>query len=123
VDTLTGGAGSDQFVLGYNGVNILADQITDYVSGEDLLVIDLASFGISSSNLNLISSGSVNTASFIKGPGVRALDPNDYFLLDTAQSLLKFDPDGSGALSAVDVVRFVGVVDAAFGGTDLFVAV
>jgi Ca2+-binding RTX toxin-like protein len=123
VDTLSGGAGSDQFVLGYNGLNTVADQITDFVSGQDLLVIDLASFGISSANLSLQSSGTLNAASFVKGPGVRALDTNDYFLLDTAQSLLKFDPDGSGPLAALDVVRFVGVVDAAFNGADLFIAV
>ena len=123
VDTLSGGAGSDQFVLGYNGLNTVADQITDFASGQDLLVIDLASFGISTANLNLQSSGTLNAASFVKGPGVRALDTNDYFLLDTAQSLLKFDQDGSGPLAAMDVVRFVGVVDAAFNGADLFIAV
>lgn len=123
VDTLSGGAGSDQFVLSYNGLNLVADQISDFASGQDLLVVDLASFGISSSNLKLQSSGTVNADSFIKGPGIRALDPNDYFLLDTAQSLLKFDPDGSGPLAAMDVVRFVGIVDPATNGADLFIAV
>lgn len=121
-DTLTGGAGSDQFVISKNLSTETVDNITDFTSGLDLLVMDLQSFGINPVALGLSSSGTVSAASFVKGPGVRALDNNDYFLLDTAQGLLKFDVDGNGAGVAIDLVKFVGVVDVNYSGTDIYVA-
>jgi Ca2+-binding RTX toxin-like protein len=123
VDTLTGGEGSDQFIITYNGAGSNPDRITDFTPGHDLLVIDLASLGIVPEALGLLSSGIVADDSFVKGAGARALDLNDYFLLDTAQGLLMFDPDGSGILEAVELVQLVGVDYAAMSGADIFVGV
>lgn len=122
-DTLTGGAGSDQFIISKNANGQAADSITDFVSGTDLLVIDLQSYGINPVSLGLSSSGTVAGASFVKGAGVRALDTNDYFLLDTAQGILKFDADGSGSGVAIDLVKFVGIVDTNFAAADVYIAI
>jgi Ca2+-binding RTX toxin-like protein len=105
VDTLTGGQGADTFVMSYNGDEIDADLITDFTSGEDLLVVDLASFGISAEELGLASSGLVDDASFVSGAGASALDNNDHFIFDTAQGLLLFDSDGSGDSEALTIAR------------------
>jgi Ca2+-binding RTX toxin-like protein len=122
-DTLTGGAGSDQFVLAHNGAGVSADQVTDFVSGVDLLIVDLLSFGVNLQAGNFPSSGTVQAESFVKGAGARALDSNDYFLLDTAQGILRFDPDGNGAQAAIDLVKLVGTVDPAFNGADIYAAI
>ncbi len=123
VDTLTGGDGSDQFVLAYNGSGKSADTVTDFVTTSDLLVIDLASFGITAEQAGLLSSGTVAAASFVKGAGARALDNNDYFLLDTARGVLMFDPDGSGATVAMEVVQLVGTTAQSVVASDIFVAI
>ena len=123
VDTLTGGDGSDQFVLAYNGAGKSADTVTDFVTTSDLLVIDLASFGITAAQAGLLSSGTVAAASFVKGTGARALDNNDYFLLDTARGVLMFDPDGSGPTASMDVVQLVGTTAQSVVATDIFVAI
>ena len=123
VDTLTGGAGSDQFVLARNGVGLEPDQVTDFTSGEDLLVIDLLSFGVDVQALGLPSSGMVQSDAFVKGAGARPLDPGDYFILDTAQGYLRFDPDGSGTQSAFNVVKFTGILDPNFNSNDIYIAV
>ena len=122
-DTLTGGAGSDQFVISKNIAVSSADSITDFLSATDLLVINLQSFGVNPVALGLSSSGTLNSASFVKGAGAVALDKDDYFLLDTAQGVLKFDADGSGSGAAVDLVKFVGVLDSHFAATDIYMAI
>jgi Ca2+-binding RTX toxin-like protein len=121
LDTLTGGLGSDQFMVAANAPGLEPDRITDFQSGEDLLILDLSSLGISAESLGLLSSGTVAAASFVSGAGVQALDPNDHFLLDTAQGLLMFDPDGSGANAPIQLVKFVGSVPVGFTGQDIYV--
>lgn len=123
VDTLTGGDGSDQFVIAFNGAGSAADSVTDFKAGVDLLVIDLVSFGMDPVALGLMSSGAVISSAFVKGSGVRPLDPNDHYLLDTAQGVLRFDPDGNGAQAAVDLVKFVGVADNNFASSDIYIAI
>ena len=105
VDILSGGQGADTFVMSNNGEGIEADLITDFMAGEDLLVIDLASFGVSAEALGLLSSGLVSADSFVVGAGADALDSNDHFLFDTAQGLLMFDADGSGEGAAISIAR------------------
>jgi Ca2+-binding RTX toxin-like protein len=122
VDTLTGGAGSDQFIIASNGSGVAVDQVTDFKSGEDLLVIDLVSFSIDLPSLGLASSGTVLSTSFIAGAGVQALDPSDHFLFDTARGVLRFDADGSGAAAPIDLVHFVGLLDSPLSGNDIYVA-
>jgi Ca2+-binding RTX toxin-like protein len=123
IDTLTGGEGGDQFLVAYNGAGLATDLVTDFVSGTDLLIVDYASLGLSPQALNLLSSGGLSSDSFVKGVGVRALDPNDYFLLDTAQSLLMFDPDGSGSMVPLALLKFQGVVDNRFNSGDVFIGI
>jgi Ca2+-binding RTX toxin-like protein len=123
VDTLTGGEGGDQFMIAYNGAGKNPDVITDFVSGTDLLMIDFSSFGLSAQALSLLSSGGLSADSFVKGVGVNPLDPNDYFILDTATGILYFDEDGSGPLSRIPLVKFTGGVDSRFNAGDVFVCI
>ena len=101
VDILTGGAGGDGFYIAFNGAAKDADTVTDLKTGEDLLMLDLASFGIDPMALGIMSSGMVSADSFVKGAGARAIDANDYFVYDTAQMTLYIDPDGSGSKVAL----------------------
>jgi len=103
VDILTGGQGADTFVISNNGEGMAADTISDFNSGEDLIVVDLASFGIDPEALGLLSSGLVSADSFVTGAGAQALDANDFFIFDTAQGMLLFDADGSAEGEAVVV--------------------
>jgi len=114
VDILTGGAGGDGFFIAFNGIDQAADTVTDFKSGEDLLMLDLASFGIDPVALGISSSGMVSADTFVQGAGARALDPNDYFVFDTAQQTLYIDPDGSG-----QQVPLVGVHLSGSGGVAL----
>jgi Ca2+-binding RTX toxin-like protein/subtilisin-like proprotein convertase family protein len=120
-DTLTGGSGSDQFIISWNGTNAKSDIITDFKGGEDLLVLDLASFGFKLQDLGITSSGLVTEGSFLKGAGVKALDPNDYFLFDTAQNKLFFDVDGSGSAAPVELVQFQAGMDPNLSGSSIYV--
>jgi hypothetical protein len=65
----------------------------------------------------------VASNSFVKGPGVRPLDPDDHFLFDTAQGLLMFDPDGSGAAGSVGLARIFGPSVDGMMGSDLYIGV
>jgi Ca2+-binding RTX toxin-like protein len=121
VDTLTGGNGSDQFIISWNGPNAQSDIITDFKGGQDLLVLDLASFGFKLKDLGITSSGLVTEGSFLKGAGVKALDPNDYFLFDTAQNKLFFDVDGSGSAAPVELVQFQAGMDPNLSGSGIYV--
>ena len=121
VDTLTGGAGGDGFSIAYNGKGKAADTVTDFKSGEDLLMLDLASFGIDPVSIGIRFSGSVAADSLVQGVGARALDANDYFIYDTAQQTLYIDPDGSGSLAAMMAVQLSGVGAAKLVADDLYV--
>ena len=124
VDTLTGGEGADTFVIANNGEGVDADLITDFYSGEDLIVLDLASYGVSAEELGLLSSGLVSAESFVTGAGARALDSNDHFIFDTAQGILKFDIDGSGDEAAVAIARIdLDEDSASLSSGDVFVGV
>ena len=85
-------------------------------------MIDIASFGVIPSIDILGSSGSVSADSFLIGAGVEAVDANDYFLYDTALGYLKFDSDGSGSESAINLVKLVGVVEG-LTNNDIYVAI
>ncbi|MGB1328283.1 MAG: S8 family serine peptidase [Porticoccaceae bacterium] len=124
VDTLTGGQGSDTFVIANNGAGIDADLITDFTSGEDLIVLDLASYGIFAEELGLLSSGLVSADSFVTGAGARALDSDDHFIFDNAQGILTFDIDGSGDEEAVTVAQIDLDEDSAdLSSGDVFVGI
>ena len=121
LDTLTGGAGSDQFVISKNISTAGVDSVTDFLSANDLLVINLKSFGDNAFVRGLQSSGTLTATSFVKGPSASAKDSDDYFLLDTTTGILKFDADGNGSGEAINLVKLVGVVD--ISATDIYIAI
>ena len=123
VDTLTGGNGSDQFVIASNGLGLRSDLITDFTSGFDLLVIDIASFGLLPSQLDLLGSGTVDPAAFIAGAGVAPVTPNHHFMFDTASGMLRFDIDGSGSVAAVDLAQITLVGTSQMTPQDIFIAI
>jgi len=123
VDTLTGGAGGDGFFIAFNGIGKAADTVTDFKSGEDLLMLDLASFGVDPVALGLASSGTVTADTVVQGAGARALDPNDYFVYDTAQQCLYFDADASGAGAALPMVYLQGVGALNLVPDDLYITI
>jgi len=124
VDILTGGMGADSFVLSYNGDGLDADVITDFASGEDLLIIDLGSFGVDVEGLGLAGSGLASASSFVARAGAQALDADDHFIFDTAQGILKFDYDGSGSIDAYDVATiYIDDQSSSLTAADLYVAI
>jgi Ca2+-binding RTX toxin-like protein len=124
LDTLIGDEGADQFIISNNGDDVDSDIVQDFTSGEDLLVIDLASFGIDAEALGILSSGLVSTESFVFGAGAVALDNNDHFIYDSAQGILYFDEDGSGDAEMIELAR-VKTDDGsdALNASDIFVGI
>jgi Ca2+-binding RTX toxin-like protein len=123
VDILAGGAGGDGFYICWNGSGKEADTVSDFTPGEDLLMIDLASFGVSTADLGITSSGMLHGDSLVRGAGAIAMDPNDYFIFDTAQMVLKFDADGSGAGSPMDAVKLAGIPAGSLSAGDIYLSV
>jgi Ca2+-binding RTX toxin-like protein len=124
VDFLYGGMGADSFVLSYNGDDVEADVIADFTSDEDLLIIDLGSFDVDVEALGLSGSGLVSESSFVVRAGGQPLDPDDHFIFDTAQGILKFDYDGSGSLSAYDIATiYIDDQSSSLTATDIYVAI
>ncbi|MCP3429680.1 putative Ig domain-containing protein [Alteromonas sp. LMIT007] len=105
LDTLIGDEGADQFIISSNGDDVGSDIVKDFTAGEDLLVVDLASFGIDAEALGILSSGLVSADSFVFGAGAVALDNNDHFIYDSAQGILYFDEDGSGDAEMIELAR------------------
>jgi Ca2+-binding RTX toxin-like protein len=99
------------------------DVIADFESGLDLLVIDVSSFGNNVKALGVVSPGTVLVSSFIESAGAKLLDQDDFFILDTARGVLMFDPDGSGANAAIDLVKFVGTSFAGIASADIYVGI
>jgi Ca2+-binding RTX toxin-like protein len=123
IDILTGGAGGDGFFIAYNGAGKASDTITDFKSGEDLIMLDLASFGINPATLGILSSGTPTVGTLVQGAGAVALDPNDYFIFDTAQQTLYVDADGSGPGLAMAAVHFTGGATLNLTPDDIYVAI
>ena len=121
-DFLTGGEGDDQFIISYNGSGVNIDTITDFKSGSDLLIFDIASFGIDTNKLGSVSSGLLSSDSFVKAAGATALDNNDYFIFDTARGVLKFDSDGNGSTSSIDFVK-LAEINNSFAPTDIYIVI
>ena len=124
LDTLIGGEGADQFIIASNGGDVDSDIVQDFTSGEDLLVIDLASFGIDAEALGILGSGLVSQDSFVFGAGATALDSNDHFIYDSATGILYFDEDGNGNAEMVELARVkVDEGSDALNANDIFVGI
>ena len=100
-DRLTGGAGSDQFVFdaGLNrSTNV--DTITDFVSGQDKIVLDhdvFAKFSLGE-----------DVSDHFSATG-RAVDGDDYLIYNSSTKTLFYDADGSGGSAAVAFAVLTGV--------------
>jgi len=95
-DILYGGAGPDQFVfnspLGPSNI----DSLPDFNPAEDQIVL-YGQFNFPGTTY--LGDGPLPAGIFRVGPG--ALDANDYIIHDPGSGALLYDPDGSGASSAV----------------------
>ena len=86
-DTLIGGAGSDWFI--YAAPDEGGDTINDFISGTDTFHIQGAAFVFG------LTAATYSSANFVSGDSnLAASDNNDYFIFNTTDQTLWFDPDG-----------------------------
>jgi Ca2+-binding RTX toxin-like protein len=88
-DTWLGGNGADIFYI--NGGEPGLPRILDFVSGTDKITLNPANFGHTA------------TVDYVAGPAPTS--GNSTFLYDSASGLLSYDPDGTGAASAMQLAR------------------
>lgn len=99
-DSLTGGAGADKFVFNTKFGSTNVDTITDFVSGEDVLVISKKIAKKLAKNFtkdNLVH-------------GDKAQEANDYLIFNTQNNTLYYDADGSGSKSDAVAIVVVGTM-------------
>lgn len=94
IDSLYGGAGADTFILDAPDASS-ADHINDFVSGEDVLQVSAATFGL--------SAGALDPDYFTFGSAATAAHAQ--FYLDSYNKLY-FDADGVGGAAGVLVASF-----------------
>ncbi|MBX9699278.1 MAG: M10 family metallopeptidase C-terminal domain-containing protein, partial [Acetobacteraceae bacterium] len=93
-DALTGGAGRDWFLFDVAPAGrATADRITDFLVGQDLVVLEDAMFA------GIGAPGMLAAGAFALGR--RATEADDRILYDSASGLLRFDADGRGGVDAV----------------------
>ncbi|MBF0614587.1 MAG: hypothetical protein G8237_09270 [Magnetococcales bacterium] len=94
-DTLTGGTGADQFKFTTSSEG--RDTITDFSATQgDKLVFVSKNFG------NLLT-GTLGTSRFRASSSGLASTTSQRFLFNTSTGLLRYDPDGTGANTAVSL--------------------
>ncbi len=107
-DILVGGGGSDLFWFNSAPGAKNIDSILDFegagASGQDTIVLENGVF------LQL-TEGFLATTQFVSGPGVIALDADDYILYDTGNGALYYDADGSGPTAAIRFATVKGSPD------------
>jgi Ca2+-binding RTX toxin-like protein len=110
-DTLTGGAGCDHFVFSKSSDG--GDLITDFTTGEDLIGIVRAGFGINAL-VDHEAGGMLDFAAeyFVGNTTGRAtVSGHGQFIFDQTTDRLLWDPDGTGRKAAVVIARFATDVD------------
>ena len=124
IDRLFGDEGADQFIISSNGDDVSSDEVLDFMSGTDLLVIDLASFGFDAEQLGETAAGIVSVDNFVSGAGATALDENDYFIYDTTTGTLYYDEDGNGEGEAIEIAKIeMDGESVDLGAGDIFVGI
>ena len=98
-DLLSGGAGADSFAFTVKPAADAVDTITDFVSGEDVLLLALDVFSAIGS---VLGKGEFRA----NARGV-ARDGNDHILYNKSSGALSYDPDGTGDAIAVEFARLV----------------
>lgn len=91
-DLLTGGAGMDQLQFNSKPAARNFDTITDFVRGQDHIVLENAIFA------KLGAAGGLRAAFFKLGA---AADANDYIVYDAKSGALSYDADGYGVGAAI----------------------
>lgn len=121
VDTFTGGGGRDIFFVSANATTLAPDSIDDFSSADDVLLVDLESFGYALSTLGLTSGNSPTPQQFVAGPLTTQTGPVFYLNAGTLYAkTLYFDPDGvttaqpAKALIAVTLVGTMTAEDIVF---------
>jgi Ca2+-binding RTX toxin-like protein len=96
-DRLTGGAGPDSFVFLRVPFSPSSDVITDF-QADDRILLDRAGFA---------ALGPSVTASELRFGNV-AQDADDRLIYNTANGLLRYDPDGNGSIAATVIATLAG---------------
>ena len=99
-DSLTGGAGADKFVFNTKFGSTNVDAITDFVSGEDVLVI--------SKKIAKKLAKNFTEDNFVYSN--KAEDSNDYLIFNSENNTLYYDADGSGTKSDAVAIVVVGTM-------------
>ncbi len=99
-DSLTGGAGADKFVFNTKFGSTNVDTITDFVSGEDVLVI--------SKKIAKKLAKNFTEDNFVYSN--KAEDSNDYLIFNSENNTLYYDADGSGSKAAAIEIVVVGTM-------------
>ena len=100
-DTMRGGADADWFVLDADPSGHYFDRIMDFSTGEDRIVLD-------NSVLTGLGADGALAASALRTVDTQTptgLDANDRLIYSTWNSLLFYDPDGSGSQAAVIIAE------------------
>lgn len=96
-DTLTGGAGADDFIFSAAWRADSVDRITDFAPGEDRIVVH--------QRLVNVDPGVLDDTAFHLGAAATTADHR--FVFDG--TTLRYDSDGSGSGAAFDIANFDGV--------------
>jgi len=101
-DALSGGSGADWFVFFFS--DEVPDRITDFASGEDLLLFSTSGFG------DVLPPGWLDAANFVAHASSLATTPagTAQFVYNTAAGLLLLDADGGGGTAALRIATFTG---------------
>jgi Ca2+-binding RTX toxin-like protein len=92
-DSLHGGSGNDQFVFAEAPGSANADQVADFDSGLDKVVLDRAAF----TSLGTVDAFVADDARFAAGAGFTSgRDASDRVIYNTTTGQLFYDADGSG---------------------------
>ncbi|MDK1482985.1 M10 family metallopeptidase C-terminal domain-containing protein, partial [Sinorhizobium sp. 6-117] len=102
-DWLTGGAGNDRFVFDREGRDGEGDVITDFVRGQDKLIIDRAAFGIAAGD---------TAVTLVTGADPVAASSKGTFLFETDNGRLWYDADGNAATADLELVAILQNVKA-----------
>lgn len=95
-DTLTGGSGYDSFVFNHPAATG-RDVITDFSSAYDTIQLENSVFTA------LTKTGFLASSAFWKGSA--AHDATDRIIYDPASGVVSYDPDGTGAAAAQQIVK------------------
>jgi FG-GAP-like repeat/RTX calcium-binding nonapeptide repeat (4 copies)/FG-GAP repeat len=95
-DTLTGGAGADDFVFNQPGAE--GDTLADFQPGIDQILLSATGFDL--------TPGAISADQFVLGSA--ALDSGDRFLYNVGTGILLFDPDGTGVAAPSVLAALTG---------------